>query len=140
MVYMGSGWRSLILVPEGREGWGWSRFGSELSKVKAFYGSTVGSYAEMLGPPIGVSSLMGKKDGSGLGVDASHPGGERSFGVGVASSYVEVVSLAVTSLDKKLPIANEILGQRADFTLPMLDLDLVSMEVQSLVNCYDLEK
>jgi hypothetical protein len=50
----GSGWRSLILVLEGRKGWGWSRFGAELSKVKAFYDSTVGSHAEMLGPPIGV--------------------------------------------------------------------------------------
>ena len=83
---------------------------------------------------------MGKKDGSRLGVDASHLGEERSFGVGVAPSYVEVVSLTVSSLNKKLPIANEILGQRADFTLPMLYLDLVLMEVQLVVNCYDLEK
>ena len=54
VAFLGSGWRSLILVPEGREGWGWSRFGAELSKVKAFYDSTMGSYAEMLGPLIGV--------------------------------------------------------------------------------------
>jgi hypothetical protein len=83
---------------------------------------------------------MGKKDGSRLGVDVSHPGEERSFGVGVAPLYAEVVSSAVSSSNKKLPIANEILGQRADFTLPMLDLDLVLMEVQSAVNCYELEK
>jgi hypothetical protein len=46
--------RGFILLPEGREGWGWSRFSGELSKVMAFFEA-------MRGP-----SLSGP--GSGLGV------------------------------------------------------------------------
>jgi hypothetical protein len=85
---------------------------TELSKVKALFDSTVG-------PPIGVPCSMGKKDGLGLGVDATHPSGERSFRVAVAPSYAEVVSSVVSSSDMQLLAANGNLGQRADFLLPM---------------------
>lgn len=100
----------------------------------------VGSSAMMLGPPIGVPSSMGNKDRSGLGVDATHPGGERSFEVGLAPSYVEVVSSAERFSNKELLVANGFLGQRADFTFPMRGPDSVPMEVRSAVNYYDLEK
>jgi len=73
-------------------------------------------------------------------VDAVHLGGERSLKVGVAPSYSEVVSLAISSSDNKLPVANGNLGQRVDFSLPMRGPASVLMEVRSAVNCYDLEK
>lgn len=57
--------------------------------------------------------------GVGLGVDAAHPSGERSFRVAVAPSYAEADSSVVSSSDKQLPATNGILGQRADFSLPM---------------------
>jgi hypothetical protein len=140
-VYTEGGRRGLLFVLKGREGWGWSCFGAELSTVKAFFDSTtMGSYTEMLGPLIGVPSLMGKKVGSRLGVDIAHLGGEQSFRVGVALLYAEVVSSAISSSNKKLPVVNKFLGQREDFSLPKRGPSSVLMEVRSAMNCYYLEK
>jgi hypothetical protein len=61
--------------------------------VKVYFEPMVGSSAVMLDPPIGVPPSKGKKDGSGLGMNAVHPGGERSFIVGDAPSYTEVARL-----------------------------------------------
>jgi hypothetical protein len=47
-VYAVGGRRGLIMVPEGREGQGWSRFAAEMSKVKVYFESMVGSSAVML--------------------------------------------------------------------------------------------
>jgi hypothetical protein len=47
-MYAVGGQRSLIMIPEGREGWGWSQFAIELSKVKVYIDSMVGSSAVML--------------------------------------------------------------------------------------------
>jgi hypothetical protein len=42
--------RNVIVLPEGREGWGWGRFAGELSRVKAFFEATVV-------PPFGSNSV-----------------------------------------------------------------------------------
>jgi hypothetical protein len=102
-VYALGGRRSLIMIPEGREGRGWSRFGAELSKVKNYFKSLVGSSAVMLRPPFGVPSSSGKNDGSGLGLDATHSSGIRSLTVRDAPSFAEVVRLGVP-MDKKCSV------------------------------------
>jgi hypothetical protein len=36
------GRRGLILIPEGRDGWGWSHFAAYLGKVKTFFEDSIG--------------------------------------------------------------------------------------------------
>ncbi len=84
----------------GEEGRGWSRFSLELSKVKAVIDSTVGSSAAT---PFDDPSSR-KKEGSQLGQDAACPGGVRSFLVGDAPSYAEVVHSSVSYSKKNGPL------------------------------------
>lgn len=80
--------------------------------MKVYFDSMVGSSVVMLRPPLGVPSSLGKKDGSRLGLDATYFGGERSFVVGDAPSFAEVVRLG-DLLDKNCTDASGFLGQRA---------------------------
>jgi hypothetical protein len=79
-MYAVGGWRGLIMVPKGREGRGWSRFAAEMSKVKIYFESMVGSSALMLGTPFADLSSLGKKDGPGLGVRSFMGGETPSYG------------------------------------------------------------
>jgi hypothetical protein len=61
-VYAKGGRRGLVLIPEGREGRGWSRFASKLSKVEAFFNASIILTAGVVRPPSGVAS-SGEKRG-----------------------------------------------------------------------------
>lgn len=91
-MYAVGGRRGLIMVLEGREGLGWSRFATEMSKVKVYFESMGGSSAVMLG--LSVSPFPSSKDGSVPGVKNSK-GGE-------TPSYAKVVRLAGSSSVKKI--------------------------------------
>lgn len=90
-VYIVNGWRWILLLPKGHEGWGRSRFAVELSKVKVFFFKVmIGSPAVVLQPSSG-TALVGKK--IVLGLDPATKGGKGSFMEDGALSYAEVVRL-----------------------------------------------
>jgi hypothetical protein len=64
-VYVVGARRGLILIPEGWEGWGWSRFAAKLGKVSTFVDALVGVRPGMSSP---VDKKLGKEVGSGLGL------------------------------------------------------------------------
>jgi hypothetical protein len=95
-VYAMGGWRGRVLVPEGCEARGWHRFVTELCKVKAFFESSFGSFFVMLRSPYGASLSMGKKAGSGLGMEPEKTGGKGTFREVHLLMFAEVVCLVVS--------------------------------------------
>jgi hypothetical protein len=134
-MYAVGGQRSLIMIPEGREGWGWSQFAVELSKVKVYIDSMVGSSAVML---IVVWGSLFVREERGIWARVRSTG-VRSFVGGETSSFAEVVSSAKSLFDKE----NRTLVQTAVvrvFHLFPLSISKGIEVVRSVVNCFDFEK
>jgi hypothetical protein len=109
-VYAVGGRRGIILIPEGREGRGWSRFATELGKVIVFFIASVGS---RLVPSSSVLRKTGKLVEPGLVQRYTITGGTGLFGKDLAPSYAEVLLSAASpsEAEKTMGRSGEPLGK-----------------------------
>ncbi len=68
-MYVVGGRKGLIVIPEAREGWGWSCFGTELRKITTFFDFPIGKGTTVVlqCQPSGGSSSKVKEASSGGG-------------------------------------------------------------------------
>jgi hypothetical protein len=82
-AYALGGLKGIIYIPEGRNGWGWSRFLAELGKIRDFLLESAGKDLVRTGPP----PAMERVDGNGAVTDAA----TGSNASDKAPSYAEVL-------------------------------------------------
>jgi hypothetical protein len=82
-AYALGGLRGIIYIPEGRNGWGWSKFLAELGKIRDFLIESAGKDLVRPGPP----PAKERVDGNGVVTDAA----TGSNGSENAPSYAEVL-------------------------------------------------
>jgi hypothetical protein len=99
------GRRGFILLPEGRGGWGWSRFSGELSKVMAFFEAMRGPSLSGPGSGLGVFLEPSAKEASSQlqvqpvgAADSSCGAADREAGPGAGGKGVQSTPEALRSL------------------------------------------
>jgi hypothetical protein len=126
------GRKGFIIIPEGRGGWGWQKFSSELSKAVNFLFVTMGS-------GLGSSSSSTKKDAKVLGPSL----GLASKWTGL--SFAEVLCSIPTTAVKKLPFMGGLRSglkassEEAGALVPLPAPTHAEQVLSSAVGCIDLE-
>jgi hypothetical protein len=91
-VYAAGGCKEIICIPEGQDGWGWSRFVMELEKVRGFFKAPTGQGMARSTPFSEKSRIVG--NGVNPGVCTNSHGKEG------APSYVEVLCKGLNCSEK----------------------------------------